>query len=144
MIQSNHYTSQSKLIEKFSCEQKVTECILDEYIVQNEIKYTSYTLLLFNNHELYRYFNTQQFKNTCNSLIKYSEGKNLEHSNGKLISSRDNNKRTSTFQLKNSIQKRIITSSPEYQKFLANLKSRILCPCIFEISASYVIRIKSI
>lgn len=112
-------------------------------ITQNEITFSNYTLLLFSSYELYRYFNNQHVKNTCNLLTRYSAIQNSKY--GKRDLKLFNCKENCNIQVKEGIQQRIISSSPEFQKFLANLRrSQFFYPYMFEVSTSYIIRIKSI
>ncbi|XP_017792636.1 PREDICTED: uncharacterized protein LOC108574538 [Habropoda laboriosa] len=111
------------------------------YIIQNEIIFNSYTLLLSNNYELYQYFSNQQLKN--NLMHKYLLDQSCAYIKNDLKSS-NNYKRSDDGPPKKYIQKRIVSSSPEFQKFLANLrKPQFFNPCISGVSARYIIRIKS-
>lgn len=111
--------------------------------VQNEITLGCYTLLLFNNYELYRYFNAQLLKSTCRFFAKYpaAQGPGYVVNDGKWL---NGCKANSDLELKSGMRKRIISSSPEFQMFLASLKrSGFLYPCVLEVSTSYLISIKS-
>lgn len=113
----------------------------DMNIIQSEIIFTSHTLLFFNNCELYRYFNNHRLKNHL--LTKFFASQDFAHV--------ENNSKTKNEYEKNDmilpkriIKTGIISSSPEFKKFLANLKkSKLFYPCMLEVSASYIIRIKS-
>ncbi|XP_053983585.1 uncharacterized protein LOC128878932 [Hylaeus volcanicus] len=135
--------STEHLQEKLNYKSEEKSSISKGMVIQNEINFNSYTMLLFNNYELYCYFYHQQLQNTFNLLTIYSETKDSEYINNNLISFnkyRDN----SNHQLKNGIRKRIISSSPEFQKFLASSrKSRFFNPYTLEVSTNYIIRIKS-
>ncbi|XP_076242670.1 uncharacterized protein LOC143184368 isoform X2 [Calliopsis andreniformis] len=111
-------------------------------IVQDKITFSNYTLLLFYNYGLPRYFNNQRFNYTC-FLTNYNVNRSLVQTKSNLKLS--NYKKNCNHQLKTGIPKRIISSSPEFQKFVANLKpSRFFYPCKLEVSTSYIIRIKSV
>ncbi|KAF3425195.1 hypothetical protein E2986_07281 [Frieseomelitta varia] len=114
---------------------------LDMNVIQSEIIFTSRTLLLFNNCELYRYFNNHRLKNHL--LTKYFARQDPVHVENNLEISNEY-ERNDRILPKKVIKRGIISSSPEFKKFLANLtKSELFYPCMLEVSASYMIRIKS-
>lgn len=111
-------------------------------IIQSEIIFSSYTLLFFNNYELYQYFNNQYLKNHL--LTKYFVRQDSEHIRSNLKTS-NKYKRNNNTSPKQVIQRGIVSSSPEFKKFLANLKTfQFFYPCMLEVSTNYMIRIKSI
>ncbi|XP_076670697.1 uncharacterized protein LOC143370004 [Andrena cerasifolii] len=131
--------------EEYALEGNQINCLFNASIrtVQNEVTLGCYTLLLFNNYELYRYFNAQLLKSTCHFFTKYPAAQDPGYvvNDGKWLSEC---KAISNLELKSGMRKRIISSSPEFQKFLASLKrSRVLYPCMLEVSTSYLISIKS-
>ncbi|KAK1124751.1 hypothetical protein K0M31_006113 [Melipona bicolor] len=113
----------------------------DMNVFQSEIIFTSRTLLLFNNCELYRYFNNHRLKNHL--LTKCFARQDPVHVENNLKTSNEYEKNDRSLP-KKVIKRGIISSSPEFKKFLANLKkSALFYPCMLEVSASYMIRIKS-
>lgn len=140
---TNYKINTEYLQKKFNYEEENKNSILKRNSVQNKIISSHYTMLLFNNYELYCYFYNQQLKNTCNLLRQYSKIEDSKYTENNQVSL-NNNRRNSNFQFKKGIQKRIISSSPEFQKFLANSrKSRLFYPHMLEVSTKYVIHIKS-
>lgn len=114
----------------------------DINIVQNEIIFNTYTLLLFNNCELNQYFNNQQLKSYLSMKHFICQDSQFIKSNLKNL---NNYKRNDNCLSKKVIQRGIVSSSPEFQNFLANLKkSQFFYPCLLEVSTSYIIHIKSI
>ena len=113
----------------------------DMNVIQSEIIFTSRTLLLFNNSDLYRYLNNHRLKNHL--LTKYFARQDPVHVENNLQTSNEY-ERDDRILPKKVIKRGIISSSPEFKKFLANLtKSELFYPCMLEVSASYMIRIKS-
>nr|XP_034176134.1 uncharacterized protein LOC117602349 isoform X2 [Osmia lignaria] len=111
-------------------------------IVQNKIVFNGYTLLLFNNYELYQYFNNQQLKSTYSSLTRYLAVQNSKYIECDVKSS---NEKINYLPLKKCVQKGVISSSPEFKKFLENLtRSQFFHPFMLEVSTSYIVCIKSI
>ncbi|XP_061938179.1 uncharacterized protein LOC133667005 [Apis cerana] len=114
----------------------------DINIVQNEIIFNTYTLLLFNNCELNQYFNNQQLKSYLSMKHFICQDSQFIKSN---LKNSNNYKRNDNSLSKKVIQRGIVSSSPEFQNFLANLKkSQFFYPCLLEVSTSYMIHIKSI
>lgn len=111
-------------------------------IIQSEIIFSSYTLLFFNNYEFYQYFNNQHLKNHL--LTKYFVRQDSKHIGSNLKTSNKYKRNNNTLP-KQVIQRGIVSSSPEFKKFVANLKtSQFFYPCMLEVSTNYMIRIKSI
>ncbi|XP_076750293.1 uncharacterized protein LOC143423074 [Xylocopa sonorina] len=108
------------------------------HLLQSEITFNSYTLLLLNNCELHRYFDNQLVKNHLlnNKYLTHQPLKCTKHN----TRTSKTDKGGDCFPMGKIIQKGIISSSPEFQTFLANLKTKQLSyPCTLEVSSSYII-----
>ncbi|CAD1469107.1 unnamed protein product [Heterotrigona itama] len=147
----NSTTSTKYVQTEFSCDDEDKWTLIrnrnknildtDMNIIQSEIIFTSRTLLFFNNCELYRYFNDHRLKNHL--LTKYFARQDSVYVENNLKTSNEYEKNDRILP-KKFIKRGIVSSSPEFKKFLANLKkSELFYPCMLEVSASYVIRIKS-
>ncbi|XP_031849777.1 uncharacterized protein LOC116434949 isoform X2 [Nomia melanderi] len=137
-----HYEISAQYLQKKCSYTKLEEYILKEH-VQNGITFSRYTFFLFNSYTIYS-LNNQQLQTACNLLTKYSEICKSEYTKTKLLPLNNDNRKISNIYIKKSLQNGIITSSPEFKKFLANLRSRNFYPCMLGMSANYVIRKKLI
>lgn len=123
-------------------EVNINICNIGANIVQSEIIFSSYTLLLFNNYELYHYFNHCQLKYTLFS--KYLVDQSSKYIGSELLLS-NKYKRDVIPSSKINAKNRIISSAPEFKKFLINLqRSRFFYPYMLEVSTTYTIRTQSI
>ncbi|CAK9818602.1 hypothetical protein ANTPLA_LOCUS9832 [Anthophora plagiata] len=92
--------------------------------------------------ELYRYFSNQQLKH--NLIYNYLPDQSSAYIKNHLVPTTNNCKRSDDCSSKKYMQKGIVSSSPEFQQFLANLRRpQFLYPYTLEVSASCIIRIKS-
>ncbi|CAK9805249.1 hypothetical protein ANTQUA_LOCUS4424 [Anthophora quadrimaculata] len=84
----------------------------------------------------------QQLKH--NLIYNYLPDQSSAYTKNHLVPATNNCKRSDEYSSKKYIQKGIVSSSPEFQQFLANLrKPQFLYPYTLEVSASCIIRIKS-
>ncbi|CAL7940068.1 unnamed protein product [Xylocopa violacea] len=130
--------------DQWSLEQKNRNTLsVDVHIVQSEIIFNSYTLLLLNNCELHQYFiNQLVLKNHLlnSKYLMHQPSKYTKHN----IRTSKNDKGNDHYLTEKVMQKGIISSSPEFKTFLANFKTTQLSySCALEVSTSYIIHIKS-